>query len=218
MRIIALVLVCVLCSYVAAENGNSDLADRLKALEDERAQLEAEINLYREKAKHLLDIFRDVLKDDDTESPSDEPITKRQIACNTATSQVVFHTRLLRQKEFATINEDIVFDIVHTNIGGGYNSSTGIFTAPRQGNYQLMASTMATDGNSTDVRMVRSSHYPYTICSTHAGTSHSSMGLCVAFVTLEENENVRVEHYHRSHQVIAGGKFSSFSGHLINDN
>ncbi|XP_069136624.1 uncharacterized protein [Argopecten irradians] len=216
MKIIGLVLVCAIVGYVTADEGNTDLADRLRTLEEERAQLEAEINLYREKAKHLLDIFRNVLQDEDDEAPT-QSIKKRQLTCTTASSQIAFHSRLSRQKTFASSGEDIVFDVVHTNIGSGYNSSNGLFTAPRRGNYQLMASTMSTDGNTTDVRMVRSAHYPYNVCRTHAGNAHSSMGLCVAFVTLDENENVRVEHYSAHNQVIAGGKFSSFSGHLIND-
>ncbi|OWF52835.1 cerebellin-2-like [Mizuhopecten yessoensis] len=216
MKVVSVLLLCALGSYVAAEDSNVDLANRLQALENERVQLEAEIQLYREKAKHLLDIFRDVLHEDEApSSSSDQPITKRQLACNTAASQIAFHARLASQKVFSSINEDIAYDVVHTNIGNGYNSSTGIFTAPRQGNYQLMASAMSTDGNSTDIEMVRSSHYPFTICNTHAGTSHSSMGLCVAFVTLEENENVRVRHYLHTNQTLAGGKYASFSGHLI---
>ncbi|XP_060066565.1 cerebellin-1-like [Ylistrum balloti] len=216
MKTFGVVLVCMLGCYVAAENSNTDLADRLKALEDERAKLEAEINIYRKKAKHLLEIFRDVLHEDEDNS-SDQSMRKRQLACDTAAAQIAFHARMQNQREFSSVDEVITFDVVHTNIGNGYNSSTGIFTAPRQGNYQLMATVMATDGNSTDVEMVRSSHYPYTICNSRAGTSHSSMGLCVAFVTLEENESVRVRHNRRTHQVLAGGKYSSFSGHLINN-
>lgn len=45
---------------------------------------------------------------------------------------------------YTTANAEIVFNAVNTNIGGGYNSSTGRFTAPISGNYFFSARGMST--------------------------------------------------------------------------
>ena len=43
-------------------------------------------------------------------------------------------------------DEKIVFNNVLSNVGNGYNETTGIFTAPRNGTYQFTLVTMATGG------------------------------------------------------------------------
>ncbi|XP_060594054.1 putative leucine-rich repeat-containing protein DDB_G0290503 [Ruditapes philippinarum] len=49
--------------------------------------------------------------------------------------KVAFSARLTKKQSYYVKNERIVFDEVFYNHGGGYSSSTGIFTAPKSGTY-----------------------------------------------------------------------------------
>ena len=43
-------------------------------------------------------------------------------------------------------DEIIIFNTILSNIGNGYNVTTGIFSAPHNGTYTFMTLTMATEG------------------------------------------------------------------------
>ncbi|XP_053403479.1 heavy metal-binding protein HIP-like [Mercenaria mercenaria] len=49
--------------------------------------------------------------------------------------KVAFSARLNTKHSYYSKNEKIIFDDVRYSYGGGYSSSTGIFTAPKSGTY-----------------------------------------------------------------------------------
>ncbi|KAK3108271.1 hypothetical protein FSP39_004617 [Pinctada imbricata] len=52
------------------------------------------------------------------------------------------------------------------------------------------------------------------LCRTHAASQNQAMGACVAMVELPVGATVSVRPYSGSY--VYGGKYTSFSGHLIN--
>jgi len=49
--------------------------------------------------------------------------------------KIAFHASLSSDIRGTTNRQTIVFDQVDTNLGGGYNGTTGVFTAPVAGTY-----------------------------------------------------------------------------------
>ena len=60
-------------------------------------------------------------------------------------TDVAFSARIMGIIQF-NAGHKIVFNNVLSNVGNGYDSTTGIFTAPRNGTYTLTLVTMATGG------------------------------------------------------------------------
>jgi len=55
---------------------------------------------------------------------------------------VSFHASLLLDITGTTYDQTILFSHVDTNLGGGYNATTGVFTAPVAGQYQFSLTFM----------------------------------------------------------------------------
>ncbi|CAG2185804.1 C1QL [Mytilus edulis] len=58
-----------------------------------------------------------------------------------------------------TSNTNIKFEKIWTNIGNGYDPSTGIFTAPRQGVYHITAVVMSSNGNTLYLHLKHNNEY-----------------------------------------------------------
>jgi len=123
-----------------------------------------------------------------------------------------------------SIQGDIVFNQVQTNVGNAYNNSNGRFTAPVAGTYfftfhgltassgtQQLASGVALNGyfkkNGADAGFGRI--YSQISATTHANVSASMV------ITLAQNDYIQVHiasNYIYSSQ---GSHYNQFSGHLI---
>ena len=106
----------------------------------------------------------------------------------------------------------IVFNVVNTNIGGHYNSSTGAFTTPIAGRYLFTTGLFSVSGTTvfTEIR-VNGSSVAWTIYTgTGYGTANHS-------VVLDLNANDAVTVVVSGGQLYAGGGASDcyFSGTLL---
>lgn len=111
----------------------------------------------------------------------------------------------------ASTSDAIKFNNVITNVGGGYNRSTGIFTAPITGYYEFIVTIMAQSGNSFLSRvLINTSDY---YCRAYGSARGQAQGMCDMIYYVSQGATAKVTA--ASGSALYGNGFSSFSGHLI---
>nr|XP_022295179.1 cerebellin-3-like isoform X3 [Crassostrea virginica] len=124
---------------------------------------------------------------------------------------VGFHALLTTTSVSMSSGEVIKFNHVITNIGEGYNSSTGIFTAPVTGYYEFIVTIMAQSGNTfiSKVLIHGTDYY----CHAYGSSQSQAQGMCDIIFHLSSGQTAKVAQH--SGSALYGNSFSSFSGHLI---
>ncbi|XP_052087391.1 cerebellin-2-like [Mytilus californianus] len=108
----------------------------------------------------------------------------------------------------------VVYDTVTTNLGGGYDKSTGVFTAPVVGLYYFTWTVLAYVGKSfyTQLKLndvvVAKNHAGAGGISAHMPSSQS------AVLQMKKNDKASIR-IHRGGVFMIGDKWSTFSGYKI---
>lgn len=116
-----------------------------------------------------------------------------------------------------SVHHTIVFDVVKTNVGNGYNHFTGAFTAPRDGVYVFIwVVRMATAEHSTEL-IIDSDVYGATFLRAKGGDDGSVSGTVVAVVSKGQSVFVRIHSSYAGDGAIHSNLHGqpSFSGWLL---
>lgn len=117
-----------------------------------------------------------------------------------------------RNSQAITSYTNIKFEEVWTNIGNGYDSSTGIFTAPRQGVYHITAVIISVSGKRLHLHLRHNNKY--TAGSYVTGDGHKTGTFDVVF-SLQKADKVSVGSRGSYTVYSDSNAYTSFSGHLI---
>ncbi|KAK3090060.1 hypothetical protein FSP39_008887 [Pinctada imbricata] len=104
----------------------------------------------------------------------------------------------------------VIFDYVITNVGGAYNSTSGIFTAPGSGNYCFSWTTLTLNGYSFESKLYRNGFEVYPLYS-HANAKQDDLDSSSNLVSLSLSKGDRIWIVYISGGFLDTGA-SSFSG------
>ncbi|CAC5358705.1 C1QL [Mytilus coruscus] len=108
----------------------------------------------------------------------------------------------------------VIYDSVTTNLGGGYDKSTGVFSAPVEGLYYFTWTVLAQEDKSFYTQLnlnntvVAKNHAGANGISTHMSSSQS------AVIQIQKNDGVSIR-VHSGGKYMYGDKWSTFSGFKI---
>ena len=112
-------------------------------------------------------------------------------------------------------NEVAKFDKVWTNIGNGYDASSGVFTAPRGGVYQFSCSAMTNSGKTLRLHLMKNDQQTV---SLYPGNSGYNMGTLSMVLELKKGDRVYIKHPGSGYNSLYSESeynYSMFSGYFI---
>lgn len=129
---------------------------------------------------------------------------------------VAFSAGLTRTMHFSK-GEAILFDKTYTNVGGGYDMTTGTFTAPKNGIYAFHIH--AYDSNTDQAMWLELKKNQDLLVSISGYNSHSSAGNSV-IVFLSQGEHISVRARPNQEFSLFGKAdqvYATFTGYLIGE-
>ncbi|XP_052809712.1 heavy metal-binding protein HIP-like [Mya arenaria] len=184
------------------EKQRTSIQTDLEVLRNEREEFDKHVN---ETMKHM----QQVSKLKDSQQLSKPPH-----------STILFRARKVADYTLSTANQIIIFSEMLSNVGGGYNSASGKFTAPVVGTYLFTVSLCPIRGKSIFYKIVVKDDV---VANGH--TYDVAGFLCVsgnAIVQLDANDVVYVKSTYSADVLVQSGlhdsfdsKSNSFSGVLL---
>ncbi|XP_076102678.1 complement C1q-like protein 3 [Mytilus galloprovincialis] len=123
-----------------------------------------------------------------------------------------FFASLKTSQTLSSIRDIVKFDDAKINIGGGYDSTTGIFTAPRNGIYIFSCAIMANGGGEVQFQLNKNDQL-YT--GGYAAKSGYGAQTVNSLVELRTGDKVYIKHRTGLSQNVLGSHYSTFSGYLL---
>ena len=112
-------------------------------------------------------------------------------------------------------NDAIKFNDVSLNIGNGYSPSTGKFTAPVDGIYQISFSYLQVNGYTSHVQLIKDGSM-YT--ELHANHKNYDQLTKTVLIQLKKSQTVWVRLVKGStHAVYGRNRYTTFAGYLISN-
>ncbi|VDI29729.1 Hypothetical predicted protein [Mytilus galloprovincialis] len=116
------------------------------------------------------------------------------------------------QQNLSDIKDIVKFDDAKINIGGGYDSSTGIFTAPRNGIYIFSCTIVSSGGSDVQFQINKNDQF-YT--GGYAARTNYGGQTVYSIIELKTGDQVYVKHRTGTVQKVSGNHHSTFSGYLL---
>ena len=122
---------------------------------------------------------------------------------------------------YVTINgvengKTIIFDDVETNLGNGYDGSTGVFIAPTPGIYVFYINLLAQRQNTIESTVFRNG---FPIQHVYAGTPENTYGpggnMVVIMLQKEDNIYTKINKDPNRNVTLIDGPWCTFNGFLL---
>jgi len=130
---------------------------------------------------------------------------------------IAFHASLSNVWD-TTDGQTVVFDKIETNIGGAYNGTTGVFTAPISGSYVFsLTYHMFYDKSHVSIGQLRIMQNNEVKIRVYRGLTNELNGATASGTTalfLNKGDHVYVQ-AGDTHMSIGSNKFSYFTGFLL---
>ncbi|VDI27986.1 Hypothetical predicted protein [Mytilus galloprovincialis] len=130
---------------------------------------------------------------------------------------IAFYTFMSKHIRNPGVGRRLVFDVVKTSKGGGYNSHTGVFTCPKTGIYVFVWVVRVNSGYYPFDLMINNSVYGTTYLN-NVNRDSSVSGTVVAHVSKGDSVYVRMHSFYKGKGALHsnGNGRTSFSGWLLN--
>jgi hypothetical protein len=129
--------------------------------------------------------------------------------------QPAFFAALVKHPYTLTdINSVVKFEDVKVNRGQGYDPSTGVFTAPRQGLYHISCMILGGNGKYAHYQLNKNGTR-YTLGFATNGVYSSST--ISALVEMKKGDRVFIKHNYSTSEKIYGAHYSTFAGYLLQE-
>ena len=129
--------------------------------------------------------------------------------------QPAFFASLVKNPYTLTGITDVVkFEDVKVNRGEGYNTSTGVFIAPRKGLYHVSCLILGADGHAVHYQLNKNDAV-YTNGYSKKGAHTSST--IISLVEMKKGDRLFIKHRISGSEQITGSHHSTFSGYFLQE-
>ncbi|CAG2195566.1 unnamed protein product [Mytilus edulis] len=126
-----------------------------------------------------------------------------------------FFSTLLKSVVLSNSNKVLIFDGVKVNRGGGYDPSSGIFTAKRDGLYHFSCVIYGASGKDVGYQLNKNDSLYVRGYSNNGPYEASSISV---LVELKKGDRVYIKHRHPGQtEAVIGNDHSSFAGYFLQD-
>ncbi|CAC5382910.1 unnamed protein product [Mytilus coruscus] len=109
-------------------------------------------------------------------------------------------------------NHVVKFDAIKTNIGDGYDASSGVFTVPRKGTYIFAVNFITSNKDEwLELDLIKNNKM---VVRGHAAFDKYTSGSLQAILELKKGDRIYIKHP-RSSGLLHGDNYTMFSGHYI---
>ena len=112
------------------------------------------------------------------------------------------------------IDDVVTFDDVRVNRGQGYNSLTGVFTAPRKGLYHFSCVITAHSSHHVHYQLNKNDAVYINGYSNKSGHATSTIS---DVVEMKKGDRVFIKHGNSNYEEITGSHHSTFSGYFLQE-
>ena len=128
-----------------------------------------------------------------------------------AADNIAFYVHLPEEEYTVTEGSILLYDQVVTNLGNGYNTASGSFTALQQGYYVFTIFSQGVTGHDSDLGILVNDNL---VCTGDAVSDSYNQGTCSAIVELQVGDVVNVKSLHGSAVLRDTGSVNGFVGFL----
>ncbi|XP_076099264.1 complement C1q subcomponent subunit B-like [Mytilus galloprovincialis] len=133
--------------------------------------------------------------------------------CQKSVPAIAFTASLSATKSIGPL-ETVKFDKVSTNAGKGYNPYSGIFTTPKNGYYQLIATATSYQGNKFYANLWKNNEKTVGL---YAGPGQITDSASIV-LKLKKGDHVFLKHHNSSEKIYSDAQhWSMFPGFLISE-